>query len=79
MTKHRQQSTKFRAKGIDPIGSQVCSSLLYLCIFYFALLPYVASYQDGVGSGREGGSRKKYRQFWFVNLTEIQHTHSDKC
>ena len=28
MTKHRQQSTGVRAKGIDPIGSQVCSSLL---------------------------------------------------
>ena len=28
MTKHKPQSTKFRAKGIDSIWSQVCSSLL---------------------------------------------------
>ena len=28
ITKHRQQSTKVRAKGVDPIWSQVCSSLL---------------------------------------------------
>ena len=28
MTKHRQESTKVRAKGIDSIWSQVCSSLL---------------------------------------------------
>ena len=28
MTKHIQQSTRFRAKGIDPVWSQVCSSLL---------------------------------------------------
>ena len=28
MTKHRPQSTKVRAKGIDPLWSQVCSSLL---------------------------------------------------
>ena len=30
MTKHRQQSTRVKAKGIDPIWSQVCSSLLQL-------------------------------------------------
>ena len=29
MTKHRQQSTEVRAKGLDPIWSQVCSSLLH--------------------------------------------------
>ena len=28
MTKHRQESTKVRTKGIDSIWSQVCSSLL---------------------------------------------------
>ena len=28
VTKHRKQSTKVRAKGIDPIWSQVCSSPL---------------------------------------------------
>ena len=27
MTKHKPQSTKFRAKGIDSIWSQVCSLL----------------------------------------------------
>ena len=27
-TKHRQQSIRIRAKGIDPMGSQPCSSLL---------------------------------------------------
>ena len=32
MTKHRQQSTKVRAKGIDSIWSQVCSSLLQLLL-----------------------------------------------
>ena len=27
-TKHRQQSARIRAKGIDPMWSQACSSLL---------------------------------------------------
>lgn len=27
MTKHRPQSTRVRAKGMDPIWSQVCDSL----------------------------------------------------
>ena len=36
MTKHRQQSTKVRAKEIDSIWSQVCSSLLHVhCPFLF--------------------------------------------
>ena len=34
MTKHRQQSTRLRAKGIDAMWSQVCSSLLHL---YFSI------------------------------------------
>ena len=29
MTKHRQQSTKVRTKGLDPKGSQVCFFLLH--------------------------------------------------
>ena len=34
MTKHRQQSTKFRGKRIPPMWSQVCSSLLLLDLVY---------------------------------------------
>ena len=30
MTKHRQQSTKVKAKGTDLIWSQICSSLLHI-------------------------------------------------
>ena len=32
MTKQRQEITMVRAKGIDPIWIQVCSSLIYLFI-----------------------------------------------
>lgn len=32
MTKHRQQSIRVRAKGIDPIGRQVCSTLTNLVV-----------------------------------------------
>ena len=34
MTKHRKQSTKVRAKGIDPIWSQVSSSLLHYTSYF---------------------------------------------
>ena len=49
MTKHRQQSTRVRAEGIDPIWSQLCSSLLHnFCSCYFheyltALIHYLPS------------------------------------
>ena len=32
LTKHRQQSTRVRGGGIDPMWSQVCSSLLHSCL-----------------------------------------------
>ena len=39
MTKHRQQSTKVRAKGIHPMWGQVCFSLLqFHFLFYLCFL-----------------------------------------
>ena len=39
MTQHRQQSTRVRTVGKDPIWSQVCSSLLQTCLFFSGTKP----------------------------------------